>query len=134
MLNHPTFGGVHPRKNTITTKKGTLTVPKNDIEQILFDLYHKNEHYLRSNFNNYLVLTTNDIVCKVMQNQIEEAKFAYAKAIEITKSRVQKHKVFHNLGNVFMKEKNYELINVIGVTMFFVRKDMVTSIADWIKI
>ena len=41
------------------------------------------------------------------QNQIEEAKFAYAKAIENTKSRAQKHKVFHNLGNVFMKEKNY---------------------------
>lgn len=41
------------------------------------------------------------------QNQIAEAKFAYAKAIEITKSRPQKHKVFHNLGNVFMKEKNY---------------------------
>jgi len=41
------------------------------------------------------------------QNQIEEAKFAYVKAIENTKSRAQKHKVFHNLGNVFMKEKNY---------------------------
>lgn len=41
------------------------------------------------------------------QNQMAEAKFAYAKAVEITKSRPQKHKVFHNLGNVFMKEKNY---------------------------
>lgn len=41
------------------------------------------------------------------QNQIAEAKFAYAKAMEITKSRPQKHKVFHNLGNVFLKEKNY---------------------------
>lgn len=41
------------------------------------------------------------------QNQIAEAKFAYAKAIEITKARPQKHKVYHNLGNVFMKEKNY---------------------------
>lgn len=41
------------------------------------------------------------------QNQIAEAKFAYAKAIENIKSRPQKHKVFHNLGNVFMKEKNY---------------------------
>ena len=41
------------------------------------------------------------------QNQIAEAKFAYAKAIEIIKTRPQKHKVFHNLGNVFMKEKNY---------------------------
>lgn len=41
------------------------------------------------------------------QNQIAEAKFAYAKAIENIKSRPQKHKAFHNLGNVFMKEKNY---------------------------
>ena len=41
------------------------------------------------------------------QNQIAEAKFAYAKAIENIKTRPQKHKAFHNLGNVFMKEKNY---------------------------
>lgn len=41
------------------------------------------------------------------QNQIAEAKFAYAKAIENIKTRPQKHKVFHNLGNVLMKEKNY---------------------------
>ncbi|WP_281297910.1 tetratricopeptide repeat protein [Flavobacterium limnophilum] len=41
------------------------------------------------------------------QNQIAEAKFAYAKALKITKSRPQMHKVYHNLGNVFMKEKNY---------------------------
>ena len=41
------------------------------------------------------------------QNQIAEAKFAYVKAIEKIKTRPQKHKVFHNLGNVFMKEKNY---------------------------
>jgi tetratricopeptide (TPR) repeat protein len=41
------------------------------------------------------------------QNQIAEAKFAYANAIQNIKSRPQKHKLFHNLGNVFMKEKNY---------------------------
>jgi len=41
------------------------------------------------------------------QNQIAEAKFAYATALTNTKSRAQKHKIFHNLGNVFMKEKNY---------------------------
>ncbi len=41
------------------------------------------------------------------QNQIEEAKYAYSKAIEKAKTKPQKHKVFHNLGNVFMKEKNY---------------------------
>jgi tetratricopeptide (TPR) repeat protein len=41
------------------------------------------------------------------QNQIQEAKFAYVKAIEKAKSKTQKHKIFHNLGNVLMKEKNY---------------------------
>jgi tetratricopeptide (TPR) repeat protein len=40
------------------------------------------------------------------QNQIQEAKFAYVKAIEKAKSKTQKHKIFHNLGNVLMKEKN----------------------------
>ena len=41
------------------------------------------------------------------QNQVAEAKFAYATALKNTKSRVQRHKVFHNLGNIFMKEKDY---------------------------
>ncbi|MBF2707356.1 tetratricopeptide repeat protein [Flavobacterium soyangense] len=41
------------------------------------------------------------------QNQIAEARFAYATALANTKSRSQKHKIYHNLGNVFMKEKNY---------------------------
>lgn len=41
------------------------------------------------------------------QNQIAEARYAYAKAIETIKSKPQKHKLFHNLGNVLMKEKNY---------------------------
>jgi tetratricopeptide (TPR) repeat protein len=41
------------------------------------------------------------------QNQASEAKFAYLKAIENTKTRPEKHQAFHNLGNVFMKEKNY---------------------------
>lgn len=40
-------------------------------------------------------------------NQPSEAKFSYLKAIEDSKSRPEKHKAFHNLGNVFMKEKNY---------------------------
>ena len=35
---------------------------------------------------------------------------------------------------IFLKEKNYELINIIGVTMFFVKKDYVPEINDLIKI
>jgi tetratricopeptide (TPR) repeat protein len=41
------------------------------------------------------------------QDQAAEAKFAYITALTNTKSRVQRHKVYHNLGNVFMQEKNY---------------------------
>ncbi|WP_298221507.1 tetratricopeptide repeat protein [Flavobacterium sp.] len=41
------------------------------------------------------------------QNQAGEAKFPYLKAIENAKDKTQKHQAFHNLGNVFMKEKNY---------------------------
>lgn len=41
------------------------------------------------------------------QNQAGEAKFPYLKAIEDAKDKNQKHQAFHNLGNVFMKEKNY---------------------------
>ena len=35
---------------------------------------------------------------------------------------------------IYLKEKNYELINIIGVTMFFVKKDSVSLISDLIKI
>lgn len=41
-------------------------------------------------------------------NQPSEAKFAYAKAIKNAANRSEKHQAFHNLGNVFMKEKNYQ--------------------------
>ena len=41
------------------------------------------------------------------QNQASEAKYSYLKAIENAKDKAQKHQAFHNLGNVYMKEKNY---------------------------
>lgn len=41
------------------------------------------------------------------QNQPSEAKYAFAKAIEKAKGKQQKHNAYHNIGNVFMKEKEY---------------------------
>lgn len=41
------------------------------------------------------------------QNQAAEAKYPYLKAIESADNREEKHQAFHNLGNVYMKEKNY---------------------------
>jgi tetratricopeptide (TPR) repeat protein len=41
-------------------------------------------------------------------NQPAEAKFAYQNAIKNATTRTEKHQAFHNLGNVFMKEKNYQ--------------------------
>ena len=40
-------------------------------------------------------------------NQPAEAGQSYIKAAEKATSRSEKHKAFHNLGNVFMKDKNY---------------------------
>jgi tetratricopeptide (TPR) repeat protein len=42
------------------------------------------------------------------QNQAGEAKYAFAKAIEVAKDKQQKHAANHNIGNVFMKEKAYD--------------------------
>jgi len=40
-------------------------------------------------------------------NQPSEAGFAYRRAIASAKTRAEKHEILHNLGNVFMKEKDY---------------------------
>lgn len=42
------------------------------------------------------------------QNNPGEAKYKFYKAVEAAKSKEQKHKAFHNLGNAFMKEENYQ--------------------------
>lgn len=41
------------------------------------------------------------------QNQSEEAKYHYAKALKTAKTRPEKHQAFHNLGNTYMKAKDY---------------------------
>ena len=42
------------------------------------------------------------------QKQASEAAFAYARSIEMAKTKQQKHMAYHNLGNSLMKEKNYQ--------------------------
>jgi tetratricopeptide (TPR) repeat protein len=42
------------------------------------------------------------------QNQHSEAKYQFAKAIQDAKTKPEKHKAFHNIGNVLMKEKEYQ--------------------------
>lgn len=41
------------------------------------------------------------------QNQPTEARYHYAKALKNAKTRAEKHKAFHNLGNTLMKDKDY---------------------------
>lgn len=41
------------------------------------------------------------------QNQTAEAKYQFVKSIKDAKTKAEKHQAFHNLGNSFMKEKNY---------------------------
>lgn len=42
------------------------------------------------------------------QNQPSEAKYKFASAVEVAKTKEEKHKAYHNLGNAFMLEKNYQ--------------------------
>src|SRR5690606_22495136 len=42
------------------------------------------------------------------QNQASESKDFYIRAAENAQTRAQKHYAFHNLGNVYMKQKNYQ--------------------------
>lgn len=42
------------------------------------------------------------------QNQHSESKYQFAKAIQDAKTKPEKHKSYHNLGNVLMKEKEYQ--------------------------
>lgn len=41
------------------------------------------------------------------QNQNNEAKYHYAKALKNAKTRTEKHLAFHNIGNTLMKNKDY---------------------------
>jgi tetratricopeptide (TPR) repeat protein len=41
------------------------------------------------------------------QKQATEAKITYAAAAEKATTKAEKHKIYHNLGNVFMEEKKY---------------------------
>ncbi len=41
------------------------------------------------------------------QNQSDEAKYHYAKALKNAKTRTEKHQAFHNIGNTYMKDKDY---------------------------
>ena len=58
-----------------------------------------------SKFPNRTVSTYNLGNSIYRQNQFSESKFAYMNALKNLKTRSQKHKAFHNLGNVFMKRR-----------------------------
>ncbi|MEZ4852957.1 tetratricopeptide repeat protein [Flavobacterium sp.] len=42
------------------------------------------------------------------QNKPGEAKYKYLNSIEVAKTKEEKHKAYHNLGNTFMQEENYQ--------------------------
>ncbi|UGS23745.1 tetratricopeptide repeat protein [Flavobacterium channae] len=42
------------------------------------------------------------------QNQQSEARIKYLQALENAKTKTEKHRIYHNLGNTFMLEKNYD--------------------------
>jgi tetratricopeptide (TPR) repeat protein len=88
-------------------KDKTLPKANKEYEEKNYVDAEANYRISNSKFPNRIVAPFNLGNAIYRQNQPAEAKFAYAKALEKTHSKVQKHKVYHNLGNVFMKEKDY---------------------------
>jgi tetratricopeptide (TPR) repeat protein len=41
------------------------------------------------------------------QNQANEAKYHFVKALSNAKNKVDKHRIYHNIGNILMKAKDY---------------------------
>lgn len=88
-------------------KDKTLPVANEEYAQKNYVDAEANYRISQSNFPNKSTAAYNMGNTIYKQNQVSEAKYAYAKAIKNAKSKSEKHKAFHNLGNVFMKEKDY---------------------------
>ncbi|WP_163398431.1 tetratricopeptide repeat protein [Flavobacterium fluviatile] len=88
-------------------KDKTLPKANEEYKQNKFGDAEANYRISQSKFPNKAASSYNLGNTIYKQNQVSEAKYAYAKAIKNAKTRSEKHKAFHNLGNVFMKEKDY---------------------------
>lgn len=88
-------------------KDKTLAKGNDEYAEKKFDEAEANFRISNSKFSKRTVATYNLGNAIYRQNQIAEARIAYTNAIKKIKSRPQKHKLYHNLGNVYMKEKNY---------------------------
>jgi tetratricopeptide (TPR) repeat protein len=95
------LGGYAQEKDKTLPKANEQYAEKNFVEA------EANYRISRSKFPRRTVAPFNLGNAIYKQKQSAEAKYAYASALNLTKSRVQRHKVFHNLGNVFMNEKDY---------------------------
>lgn len=88
-------------------KDKTLAKGNDEYAEKKFDEAEANFRISNSKFSKRTVAPYNLGNAIYRQNQIAEARIAYTNAIKKIKSRPQKHKLYHNLGNVYMKEKNY---------------------------
>lgn len=88
-------------------KDKTLPKANEDYAQKKFVEAEANYRISHSKFPKRIVAPYNLGNAIYKQKQSVEARYAYTSALASTKSRTQKHKIFHNLGNVFMNEKNY---------------------------
>lgn len=87
------------------------------------NLYHGNQSFLQKSYTNaeadYRVTESKKSPKKAIagynlgnsiyrQNQPGEAQIKYIQALESAKTKTEKHRIFHNLGNTFMLDKNYD--------------------------
>ena len=121
-------------ENSEINQQNSLIIQNPNQKKIKIKSYQLNEILILNNINNvdYINIDTEGNELKILKG-IDFTKIKpYLFTIEDNSfnfnDTIKKEKI------TFMAQKNYQLINVIGVTMFFVKKSSVTEINEQIKI
>ena len=121
-------------ENSSINQQNSLINQNPNQKKIKIKSYQLNEILILNNVNNidYINIDTEGNELKVLKGIDFKKINPYLFTIEDnsfdSKDEIKKEKIN------FMEQKNYQLINIIGVTMFFVKKNSVTEISDLIKI
>jgi FkbM family methyltransferase len=121
-------------ENSSINQQNSLINQNPNQKKIKIKSYQLNEILILNNVNNidYINIDTEGNELKVLKGIDFKKINPYLFTIEDnsfdSNDEIKKEKIN------FMEQKNYQLINIIGVTMFFVKKNSVIEISDLIKI
>ena len=121
-------------ENSPINQQNSLIRKNNNQKEIEIEAYRLDELLLSKNFQNpdYLNIDTEGNEMDVLEG-IDFKKIS-PKLITIEENDFLKISKTDNKKVKYLNERNYILINIIGVTMFFYKKELLDKISDEIKI